>query len=163
MAPMTWAAPAPWLGRLSHVAHVVEDLEAAMQRYTDTFGVRWGSVQERPGVFRYAGGEEREGCAKYSWTLDGPVHVELFEEMPGTVWQRAKGHPIHHLAYWVDDRDAEAERLQANGYTLEVTRAGPLAINGFGYFVGPDGLRVEPKPESTREAIDTWLGGTSLT
>jgi catechol 2,3-dioxygenase-like lactoylglutathione lyase family enzyme len=91
-------------------------------------------------------------------SLDAPVQIELFEEMPGTPWTRSRGQPIHHLCYWVPDNVAEAARLMALGWQLEVTASGPDEVNGFCYLVDPDGMRVEPKTVDDTCAAPPWVG-----
>jgi hypothetical protein len=154
--------PSPWLSTLSHVAQIVPVLTDAMEHYTDAFGLEWAPVMRSEAAVRSGTGELSTAHIELTWSLTGPVHVELIQESPGSVWDRTRGHPIHHLAYWVADLDQEAARLQASGFHLEATRDGPCALNGFGYFIGLEGLRVEPKPESTRPALDRWLAGGSL-
>lgn len=148
-----------WSQSLGHIGYVVPDLERGIEHLTAMFGLRWASIQERTADLRLAGGLVRRDDFRFTWSLDGPVHLEVFEEAPGTVWTRSDGNPIHHLSYWVADLHDEAARLRANGFELEVTRIGEQEVNGFGYFIGPDGLRVEPKPESARAALDVWLAG----
>jgi catechol 2,3-dioxygenase-like lactoylglutathione lyase family enzyme len=148
----------PWLHSLCHVGQVVPDLEVAMANLTATYGLQWSSVQDRDLVVRDGDGNERPAHLRYTWSTAGPVHIELFQDAPGTIWT-TDGNALHHLCYWVEDLAAEAARLRAAGYRLDATRSGPDELNGFAYLVSPDGLRVEPKPERSRPALETWLAG----
>jgi catechol 2,3-dioxygenase-like lactoylglutathione lyase family enzyme len=152
----------PWLTSLSHVGQIVEDLDEAMAAYTKSHGLEWAPVHRRPARLRDATCGLVETEVVLTWSLSGPVHLELIEEAPGTVWTQARGHPLHHLAYWVDDLLVEVARLQDVGWTVEVTRDGPSEVNGFAYLLSPDGLRVEPKAEGTRPALERWFAGGSL-
>jgi len=79
-----------------------------------------------------------------AWTLAGPVHVELIEGLPGTVWEPRPTGYLHHLGYQVDNLVAASEGLVAAGMQVEVTRwqesGRPL---GFAYHTVPGGFRVE--------------------
>lgn len=79
-----------------------------------------------------------------AWTLSGPVHIELIEGVPGTVWEpRARGY-LHHVGYRIEDLASASDSLVAAGMTVEVTRwqeSGRPA--GFAYHTMPGGFRVE--------------------
>ena len=149
------AGVAPWTASLDHVGHVVPDLEAAMAGLSTQFGLRWEPVQHYELAVR-----DRDAEVVVPLTvvisLDPPVRVELFQEAAGGPWTRRRGEPIHHLSYWVEDFVAEAARLQALGWRLEVTGTGPEEINAFCYLVGPDGLRVEPKSLDGTPGARAW-------
>ena len=148
----------PWTSTLSHVGRVVADLERAMDLASSSHGFRWAPVRRTPSRL-WIDGREVDVVTAVTWSLDGPVHVELIEEIPGTVFEAARGGPLHHVAYWVPDLLAEAERLVAGGYEVEATLPGPDLVNHFCYLRGPDGMRVEPKPEASRSALERWLHG----
>ena len=153
--------PGSWARSLSHIGYVVADLPATAARWSEQFGVTWAPVQRRLRPVRQEGVDLTVDLA-VTWSLDGPVRVELLEEVPGTVWERCRGHPVHHICYWVPDLGTEAERLMGSGWTVEITEPGPGPVNGFAYLIDGDGFRVEPKSEDGRPAIDRWLSGGSL-
>lgn len=155
------AGAQPWTRTFCHVGQVVSDISAAMDRLSATFGMRWSPLLRYPRPIRMEGRDTVVELA-VTMSLDGPFHLELLEEIPGSVWERSRGHPVHHVCYWVPDLLAEASRLCADGWCVDVTGPGPLAVNGFAYLVGPDGFRVEPKAEPTRPAFERWLAGGSL-
>jgi catechol 2,3-dioxygenase-like lactoylglutathione lyase family enzyme len=151
----------PWGRTFSHFGYVVDDLEATAGRWSDTFGFEWTPVQRRERSIRMEGAEQSVDLA-VTWSLEGPVRVELLEAVEGTVWERRHGHPIHHVCYWVPDLATEGARLLALGWRVEVTEPGPDEVNGFAYLVDTDGFRVEPKPEDGKATIERWLAGGSL-
>jgi len=99
------------LGRLDHVGVAVEDLDDALERYTQGLGLAVG---------------HRETVAEQgveAVLLDvGGSHVELLRPLaPDTPVGRflaRRGPGLHHVAYGVDDIDAELERLRAAGLRL---------------------------------------------
>lgn len=159
------AAPAgpvrPWTATFGHVGQVVEHLEEAMDRMSRQWNLRWAPVMRRRRTIRFQGDVVTVDLAA-TLSLDGPFRLELLQEAPGSVWERARGHPVHHVCYWVPDTAAEAARLCAAGWRVEATDPGPDEVNGFCYLVGPDGFRVEPKAERTRPTVDRWIAGGSL-
>ena len=71
-------------------------------------------------------------------------HVELLQEVPGSLWTAAPGNSVHHLGYFTDDLADTAELLESNGFTFEMTADVPgqdLAL--FAYYVDPFGTRIE--------------------
>lgn len=149
---------APWPDSFCHVGLVVPDLDATMARYRDLYGLNWASVQARNVCWRDGDGAEHEVDLRYTMSTAGPIHVEVIENAPGSIWA-SDGDALHHICYWVDDLQIEADRLRSNGYRLEATRVGPAELNGVAYFMSPDGLRVEPKPEASRAPLEGWLDG----
>ena len=133
-----------------------------MDDYTQAFGLTWAPVQQRVNRVRDGAGVVSDVDLEVTWSVDGPVHIELLQEAPGSVWTRAGDQPLHHICYWVDDLDTEAARLRAAGFRLELTADGERELNRFAYFVGPDGIRVEPKPEASRPDNERWLAGGDL-
>lgn len=150
-----------WPATFHHVGQIVEDLDEAMARLSRQWGIAWAPVMRRRRTVRFEGRDVTCELA-VTMSLEPPVHLELLQEASGTVWERARGHPVHHVCYWVPDTVAEAERLCGMGWRVEVTNPGPAAVNGFCYLVGPDGFRVEPKAERTRLTVERWLAGGSL-
>jgi hypothetical protein len=159
--PGAGTVPGSWARSVSHLGYVVTDLPAAAARWSQDFGVQWAPLERRRRSIR-CDGVDMEVDLAVTWSLEGPVRMELLEEIPGTVWERRRGHPVHHVCYWVEDLGAEAERLMGSGWKVEVTEPGPGPVNGFAYLVDSEGFRVEPKPEGGRPAIDRWLSGGSL-
>jgi len=149
---------APWGASLHHVGRVVPDIGVAIARMSAQFDMRFEPVRRYELAVRDRGTEVVVDLA-VALSLDGPVRVELFEEAPGTPWTRRRGAPLHHICYWVTDNVAEAARLTALGWEVEVTGAGPDAVNGFCYLLGPDGLRVEPKTLDATAGAVPWLAG----
>ncbi len=98
-------------GRIDHVGVAVEDIDAGLALYGESFGM--------PLVHR----ETVEDQGVEAALLDvGDGHVELLSPLgPDTAVGKylAKNGPgLHHVAYAVDDIDATLERLAAAGLEL---------------------------------------------
>lgn len=149
------------IGLPCHIGHIVPDLRAAMEHYSSAFGLEWASVQVRRGSMRVNGSLIATELT-ITWSVSGPVHFELIEESPGSPWTVASGHPIHHIAYPVDDLAAAVDSARSKGYELEVTRDGDAEVNGIAYLTSPFGLRVEFMDTAVYRNFQRWLNGGEL-
>jgi methylmalonyl-CoA epimerase len=98
-------------GRIDHVGVAVEDLDAALALYGDSFEMK------------LAHRETVESQGVEAVLLDvGEGHVELLRPLgPDTAvgkFLARSGPGLHHVAYAVDDIDAELPRLAAAGIDL---------------------------------------------
>ena len=144
-----------------HVGYVVPRLEDAMAQFSAAIGARW--VDHVVHV-RYlgAGGEVVEVDLHTSFTLDGPVHIELIEAAPGTIWQLGAGPAIHHIGLWTDDVPAEAERLVHSGMPVVAggLDGGDPAVPGyFSYHDNPQGGKLELVHIDKQRGMHDWMRG----
>ncbi len=98
-------------GRIDHIGVAVEDLDAAIALYGESFGMEL--------VHR----ETVAGFGVEAVLLDvGDGHVELLAptgpDTPVAKYLAEKGPGLHHVAYAVDDIDAALERILASGIEL---------------------------------------------
>jgi hypothetical protein len=83
---------------------------------------------------------------RVAFTLAGPMHVELLQAVPGTVWELRERAYLHHTGYWVAaDRLASlSHQLDAAGMAREAGRwddsGEPV---GWAYHSWPTGGRIE--------------------
>jgi methylmalonyl-CoA epimerase len=107
------------LGRIDHVGVAVEDMDGALALYRDSLGM---SLAHRETV-------EQQGVDAALLDI-GEGHVELLAplgpETPVGKYLAKRGPGIHHVAYAVEDIDAELERLRETGLRLidETPRVG---------------------------------------
>nr|MDQ6915419.1 methylmalonyl-CoA epimerase [Actinomycetota bacterium] len=99
------------LGRIDHVGVAVADMDAALALYRDGLGL--------PLAHREVVDEQGVDAA----LLDvGDGHVELLAplgpETPVGKYLERRGPGLHHVAYAVEDIDAELERLRGAGLRL---------------------------------------------
>jgi methylmalonyl-CoA/ethylmalonyl-CoA epimerase len=105
-------------GRIDHIGVAVEDLEAAIALYEQSFEMR------------LAHRETVEDQGVEAVLLDvGEGHVELLAPLGADTavgkFLARKGEGLHHVAYAVDDIDATLERIAATG--IELIDAEPRA------------------------------------
>jgi len=141
------------LGKLSHIALVVHDLEAAIARFQQLFGVRLLERDFLP-----------ETSTDVAVVELGGVHLELLSsrEPDSKVGRilREKGEGLHHLSFEVPEIAAELGRMRAAGVRLldEKPRKG---VHGRQIaFVDPretSGVLIEMVEESSKldEGIDS--------
>lgn len=109
-----------------HVTMVVEDVETAMAEMARLFGVQWAKLQ---------------GGGLFTYSLQGPPYLELLKRREGTIFDTAG---LHHIGLWVDDMNAEATRLEAEGCVPElVVRDEEGNIKPGCFFRTAAGLRLE--------------------
>ncbi len=99
------------LTKIDHVGIAVEDLDAAVERYRETFGIE-PFHRERV---------DAQGVEEVLFDLGGS-YVQLLGALgPNTPVGRfleRQGPGIHHVGYRVDDIAAALERLRAQGLRL---------------------------------------------
>jgi methylmalonyl-CoA/ethylmalonyl-CoA epimerase len=120
----------PMLIEIDHVAIAVRDLGAAIDYYRETFGAL---VEHREIV-------ESDGVETVMFEV-GESRIELLgslgpdSKIAGFLEKRGGG--IHHVAYGVDDVQANLDRLAAQGVKLLDTRPRPGAGGKLVAFVHP--------------------------
>jgi methylmalonyl-CoA/ethylmalonyl-CoA epimerase len=98
-------------GRIDHIGVAVEDIDAALELYRDSFGME------------LAHRETVESQGVEAVLLDvGEGHVELLRPLgpdtPVGKFMAKNGEGLHHVAYAVDDIDAALEQIAAAGLQL---------------------------------------------
>jgi hypothetical protein len=146
-----------------HVGYVVPDLGEAMRRLTASAGLRWAAARTLPVTLRtdvlgLTG--EISTAVSLTYSVQGPPHLELIAEQPGTIWSGE--HPrLHHLGYWSGRFADDIAALTRAGFEFE---AGAVdedgALTRFAYLREPHtGLRVELRDRARRPAMQRWLRG----
>lgn len=121
--------------KLEHIGIAVKDLSSANKLFKTLFNDEHYKIEE----------VESEGV-KTSFFKVGESKIELLEattaDSPISKFIEKKGEGIHHLAFEVDDIDAEIERLTKEGFQLinETAKVGadnkriaflhPISTNG---------------------------------
>jgi len=100
-----------------------------------------------------AGADANHDPRTFSFPIS-QAHLEVIQEVPGTIWTAPPGTAAHHLGYWVDDLAAVAERLEGAGYQLEAQPSG-AEVPHFAYYVDSTGVRIELVD---RALFPDWLG-----
>ena len=127
---------------LYHIGVVVDDFQAAMDRYGRQMGVTWSPlINVTVRIWTRDHGEmELHSHAIYS--QQEPC-IELVKTLPGTFWVPTEGRPLHHLGYWVDDLPAASADLEARGCPKIACALREGAMMGFAYHEMKDGPYIE--------------------
>lgn len=123
-----------------HVGMVVDDIDSAAARFTTAAGYRWTQPIEFTVSVATADGDIAVPF-RFVYSIQAP-HLELIQEVPGTIWTASAGSIAHHLGYWVDDIAAAAAQLERAGYRLEARPSGDT-LSTFAYYLDPSGTRIE--------------------
>jgi hypothetical protein len=142
-----------------HVGYVVPELVEAMERLTASAGLRWAAARTLPVTLRTPAGEISAELS-LTYSVQGPPHLELIAEQPGTIWG-SEHSGFHHLGYWSSRLAGDVDALTRAGFEFE---AGAVDEHGtltrFAYLREPHtGLRVELRDEARRPATERWLRG----
>jgi catechol 2,3-dioxygenase-like lactoylglutathione lyase family enzyme len=144
-----------------HVGIVTRDLDEAMASVGALLGLTWAveePIVEQPAL-RDANGRVAWELRRVVHSMGGPMRVELLQGGPGSVWETDQPAVLHHVAYWVDDIAATAARLEADGWTLEITTASADGRPSmFAYMTKPGNARIEITDAGRRDATLERLG-----
>jgi lactoylglutathione lyase len=158
--------PALQWGEIFHVGIIVADLAAAQRELTDSLGVRWTTPAHIP-MHAWAPDRGRHGYdLTISFSVEGPVHIELLYGSPGSYYDTSNGGAgLHHIGVWVDDVTKVNQELVGQGYTVEL--AGDTPEKGYGAFTyvrSPSGVLFEPESglHGSKERFERWYAGGSL-
>ncbi len=137
-----------------HVGVIVADLAGAQAELSDQLGVTWGPVLHLEAT-EVRDGEERdlELPTTFCYSVEAP-HLELIEEVPGTIWARNDHSNLHHIGFWSDDLGGASTALSGAGCPLQLCgRAGPSAPVAWAYHRNRLGVRIEVVDAGFREAM----------
>jgi catechol 2,3-dioxygenase-like lactoylglutathione lyase family enzyme len=145
---------------LFHVGVRVPSLEDAMAELSSGLGITWAPTVERD----QAAWTPEKGSfttrLRFTYSCEGPQHIELLQGEPGSIWDGDDRPGIHHQGIWVDDVAAETERLVGLGWTLEM--AGRSPEEGYGpmtYVRSPQGFLLEPVTAAVKPRFAAWFAG----
>ncbi|MCA0131238.1 methylmalonyl-CoA epimerase [Winogradskyella alexanderae] len=97
--------------KIEHIGIAVKDLDSSNHLFAQLFDKPHYKIEE----------VESEGV-KTSFFECGPNKIELLqatnEDSPIAKFIEKKGEGIHHIAFAVDDIEAEIERLKLNGFRM---------------------------------------------
>jgi catechol 2,3-dioxygenase-like lactoylglutathione lyase family enzyme len=150
--------------RQYHLGVRVADIDAAMADMGESLNLRWASVQHNPAQRVWTPDRGLvEVPLTYVYSCDGPMHVELLEGPPDTVWHAGDRPGAHHVGVWVDDVAAETTACLDQGWTLAAAGAPPEDGYGvFTYVVPPSGLIVELVWSAVADRFERWWAGAPM-
>jgi methylmalonyl-CoA/ethylmalonyl-CoA epimerase len=140
---------------LVQVGLIVKDIEQALERYCQVFGL------EKPEIILTDGpelakttyrGRPSEARARLAFLQLGPVSLELIEPVGGpSTWQAyldEKGEGVHHLAFNVKGTEKVVQYLGEQG--IPVDQQGHYTGGMYTY------LASEPQLGVTLELLENW-------
>ncbi|MGO4878481.1 VOC family protein [Pedobacter psychrotolerans] len=120
--------------RIHHIAIICADYEKSKDFYVNKLGFT---------ILAEAYREERKSY-KLDLAVNGLYQIELFSfENPPARPSKPEAQGLRHLAFEVDDIEAEIARLQHQGITTEPVRVDEFTGKKFTFFADPDGLPLE--------------------
>ena len=147
---------------LFHVGVRVPDLEVAMDQLGSSMGVTWAEPRENPAQTLWTPQHGlQELHLKFTYSAEGPQHLELLEGPADSFWDGRNDAGAHHVGVWVDSVVAETERLLATGWTLVGAHREPSDQHGYGmfsYVQPPSGLIVELVDRAVLPHFEQWWG-----
>lgn len=145
-----------------HVGMVVARIDDSMEALHAAFGLDWAPVQERTQEARDASGALLAERIRFTYSVQGPPHLELIESRDQRIWRVGPPGGLHHVGVFADDVAATSAQAAADGIPLEFGGGRGPQPRGFAYHVLPDGLRVEYVDGSRREQFTAWMAGAAL-
>ncbi|MFK8025894.1 MAG: VOC family protein [Ilumatobacter sp.] len=145
---------------LFHLGMRVPDLSAAMEELGSSMGVTWSECRENPAQQLWTPDDGlQEIHLRYTYSAEGPQHIELLEGPAGSFWDGNDRTGAHHVGIWVDDITGETDALVAAGWTLIGAHRDPGAGDGYGVFTyvrPPSGLIVELVDRAALPSFEQW-------
>ena len=147
---------------LFHVGIRVPDLAAAMEELGASLGVTWSESRENPEQTLWTPELGLQHLhLKYTYSAEGPQHVELLEGPAGSFWDGRTDSGIHHVGIWVDAVAEETDRRVKAGWRIVGSQRDPGDGKGYGvfsYVQPPSGLIVELVDRAVLPHFEQWWG-----
>jgi hypothetical protein len=137
-----------------HVGIVVPDVAVAQIELSRQLGVTWGPVLHLDAVeYRNGSGHDIVLPTTMCYSVDDP-HLELIQEVPGSVWVCNEHSNLHHIGYWSEDLTADSVGLVGSACPMQLCgRSGDSAPVSFAYHRNDSGVRIEIVDAGMREAM----------
>lgn len=149
-----------------HVGVRVRDIDLAMAELGSSMGVTWAERRENPAQSLWTpqlGLQQLH--LKYTYSAEGPQHIELLEGPAGSFWDGRDDAGAHHLGIWVESVAEETEQLVAAGWALVGAQRDPTdgqGYGGFSYVQPPSGLIVELVDRAVLAHFEQWWGAALI-
>jgi catechol 2,3-dioxygenase-like lactoylglutathione lyase family enzyme len=149
--------------RCYHHGVRVPDLDVAMDEVGAALGITWCSPQSRDQPVWLPDGGATTVPMRFTYSAEGPQHVELLEGAPGSIWDGRDLPGLHHIGVWSDDVPGETDALIAAGWTLRLAQVAPEdGYGAFTYVQPPSGLIVELVWSAIKPMFERWFAGGPL-
>jgi hypothetical protein len=91
------------LANLFHIGILTPDINESMQELSRTMGVSWASMIDEMRLSWVPGTGRVEIPCKITYSVEGPVHLELIEGGAGSIWDGVASPGAHHFGVWSED------------------------------------------------------------
>lgn len=144
--------------RIFHTGVRVPDLDAAMAELGPSLNLTWAAAVERPEMSVWTPGTGMQVVPlRYTYSCEGPQHLELLESTPGSPWYGGDQPGVHHIGVWVEDVGAEARKAIADGWSVALAGASPDdGFGNFAYLQPPNGTLVEVVNQAILPMFEDW-------
>ena len=150
-------------GRLFHTGVRVPDLDKAMLELGDALDLSWSTVCEWQQPAWTPEDGIRTFALRFTYSTEGPVHVELLEGALGSPWFAGDAPGPHHLGVWVDDVAASVDELVTAGWRIVAAAAAPEdGFGAFAYVAPPSGVIIEVVAARAKPRFEAWWAGAPL-
>lgn len=142
-----------------HVGFLVNNLEEAMERFTEILGVDWTGRTTASAEFREPGKGSYMLDLDITYSKQGPVHIELMESQGDGFYSGHEG--FHHLGLWEPDPEKRQAEFVTQGLAPMGTQYTPEEEIIVSYFdpSGFHGVMLELVDESRRADMERWFSG----
>lgn len=150
--------------KIYHTGVLVPDLSAAMEKYGKAVQVTWASVvqQDGFGLWTHERGQEHVKLS-FTYSCEGPQHLELIQGPPGTVWDGIKNPGIHHVGLFSGDIGADVDACLKAGWKFVASSKSPDEGYGlFAYMQATDGMIFEFVTSEGKPLFERWWAGGDL-
>ena len=149
--------------RLFHTGVRVPDIAAAMDEYGGALGLTWAQLQHRQqGLWTPDRGAHTVDLL-FTYSCEGPVHIELLQGEPDTFWDGRNAPGAHHIGLWSDDVAADTQAMIEGGCRLVGAGQPPEAGYGLFSYVAPtSGLIIELVSSAAMPMFDRWWAGGAM-
>lgn len=126
-------------------------------------GVTWCQVQVRDQAVWLPGVGDTTVPLRFTYSAQGPLHIELLEGAPGSIWDGRETPGLHHVGVWSDDVAGDTQAMVDQGWAVVMGQRGPeQGYGGFVYVQPPSGLIVELVTSAIQPMFDRWFAGGPL-
>ena len=130
----------PELKTVDQIGIVVKDIDKVIESWSEMFGISPWTIRDMDGT----DAKGRSWKVRLAFAYLGPVQIELIQPVEGRIFHsrflETVGEGLHHLGFYVDDVDGEADNLVTQGAKILMKNPGAFAYMGTG---GPGGVIFE--------------------
>ena len=161
---LVMTAPGFDYSRLYHQGIRVPDMAAAMAELGPALGVTFCPPIVAQQSAWLPGIGPTTIALEFTYSMEGPQHVELLCGAPGSIWDGRDAPGLHHVGAWSDDVGAQTKQLIEEGHTLEIAQVAPEDGYGTFTYLRPPNSRflLELVSSALLPRFERWWTGGSL-